>query len=364
MTVSAESSWRSEPSRAGARRRLLDLVLLLILPAVATLLVVRFLVPSRLEGARGGVAGFASWLGDQHPLFLGVALFVALSEATRYWVGRVRPDLGAAATPLFARGGQPRRRLIVGLAAVALAAFVVRGSMLAMFRVVGPSMLPTLEIGDRVLVNRLAYGFAPPFSKKHFMAKLPKRGDLVVFHANGLTGAGGPASIVKRVVGVPGDDVAYVNDSLQINGWRVPTCDAGPYVDLAGHLTVRGRLTVEYLNDQTYLTVRRPMEPNFAGYRVQPGEVFVVGDDRGQSSDSRSWNEGNGSGVPIDILQGRVSRVVAGARPDGRLDFSRIWARPFGLHVRMPGIDMTKTEDRIQKCLARRPAVTTPPPPK
>jgi signal peptidase I len=364
MTVSGESSWRSVVSRAGARRRALDFVLLLIVPTVATLLAMRFLIPSRLEGARGGVAGFAAWLGDQHPLFLGVALFVALSETTRYWLGRSRPGAGGAAAPAVARGWQPRRSLILGLAVVALAAFAVRGSVLAMFRIVGPSMLPTLEIGDRVLVNRLAYGFAPPFAKTHYLAKVPKLGDLVVFHANGLTGAGGPASVVKRVVGVPGDHVAYINDSLQINGWRVPTCDAGPYVDLAGPLTVRGRLTVEYLGDQTYLTIRRPMEPNFDGYRVQPGEVFVVGDDRGQSSDSRAWNEGNGAGVPIDILQGRVTRVVAGARPDGRLDFSRIWQKPFGLHVRMPGIDMSKTEERIQKCLARRPAVTTPPPPK
>jgi signal peptidase I len=349
-----------------ARRRLFDVVVLLMLPAIAALLAMRYLIPSRLEGAAGGLSGFFAWLGDQQPLFLGLALFVTMSESARYWIGSRRSDEDAVArAPVPARRGwQPGRRLLLGLAGVALAAFVVRGSVLAVFRVVGPSMLPTLQVGDRVLVDRLAYGVALPFSTKHLRARVPQRGDLVVFHANGLTGAGGPASVVKRVVGVPGDEVAYVNDSLQINGWRVPTCDAGPYVDHVGRLTVRGRLTVEYLGDQTYLTVRRPMDPNFDGYRVRPGEVFVVGDDRGQSSDSRVWAERNGSGVPIDILQGRVARVVAGARPDGKLDFSRLWARPFGLHVRMPGIDMKTTDDRIAKCLAHRPAVTTPPPPK
>jgi hypothetical protein len=165
------------------------------------------------------------------------------------------------------------------------------------------------------------------------------------------------------VIGLPGDEIAYVNDSLQINGWRVPTCDAGPYVDMTGRLTVRGRLTVEYLADHTYLTVRKPMEPNAPPYRVRPGEVYVVGDDRGQSSDSRSWNEGNGGGVPTEILQGRVARVLFGATPEGRLDLSRIWAPPLDLRVRMPGVDLTKTDARIASCLARRPAATVPPGP-
>lgn len=341
-------------------RRLLRAVALVVVPALATLAAMRFLVPSRLEGARGGLTGLFAWLGDQQPLLLGVGLFVALSEAARHWLARA-PIAAAPAAPV--RGATSRRRLIVGLAAVAVTAFFVRASVLETFRIVGPSMLPTFEIGDRVLVDKLAYGLELPFTRRHAGGRLPKRGDLVVFHANGLTGAGGPSSVVKRVVGVPGDEIAYVNDSLQINGWRVPTCDAGPYVDLTGRLTVRGRLTVEYLGDQIYLTVRKPMEPNAPPYRVRPGEVYVVGDDRGQSSDSRSWNEGNGAGVPAEILQGRVTRVLFGARPDGRLDFSRIWAPAFDLRVRMPGLEMSKTDDRIARCLAHRPAVTTPPPP-
>jgi len=339
-------------------------LLLAVGPAVASLLVLRFLVPSRLEGAGGGLTGLAAWLGDQQPLLLGVVLFVALAEAARYWTSRWWPEAFATTEPGAIGGAASRRRLIVGLAVVAAAAFFVRGSLAASFRIVGPSMLPTFDIGDRVVVNKLAYGFTLPLSRWRVGARLPKRGELVVFQANGLTGAGGPSSVVKRVVGVPGDEIAYVSDSLQINGWRVPTCDAGPYVHLAGRLTVRGRLTVEYLADQTYLTVRKPMEPDAPPYRVRSGEVYVVGDDRGQSSDSRTWNEGNGAGVPTNILQGRVSRVLFGARPDGRLDFSRLWAPPFDLRVRMPGLDLAKTNDRIATCLARRPAVTTPPPPR
>lgn len=336
-----------------------------VVPIALSMLALRFVFPSRLEGARGGLRGFLAWLGDVHPLFVGVLLFVALSEIGRYWVQRARGNDGPPDGPrpqAGARGGRPRLRLFLGLLSLGVVIFVLRTSIVATFRIVGPSMLPTLEIGDRVLTNRLAYGLALPFRKTLAFRKTPRRGDLVVFGANGLAGTDGPESLVKRVIGVPGDRVSFEQGSLYINDWRVPTCDAGPYVDLAGPLTVRGRLTVEFLGDRSYLTVRKPIETPFPGYVVKPGEVFVVGDDRGLSSDSRLWNEGRGAGVAIDVLEGRVSRVLFGARPDGRLDFSRILAPPLGLEVRIPGLDLHETAARITGCLARRPANTVPPP--
>ncbi|HLK89001.1 MAG TPA: signal peptidase I [Polyangia bacterium] len=335
-----------------------------VVPIVLSLLVLRFVLPSRLEGAGGGALGFFAWLGDAHPLFVGVALFLALSEIARYWLRLARGGDPAAesARPWAGVHDRGRRlRLLIGLAALFVAIFFLRTSVVATFRIVGPSMLPTLELGDRVLTNRLAYGLALPFRKTLAFRKTPRRGDMVVFRANGLAGPDGPQSLVKRVIGVPGDRVSFEQGSLFINDWRVPTCDAGPYVDLAGPVTVRGRLTVEYLGDHSYLTVRKPIETPFPGYVVKPGEVFVVGDDRGLSSDSRLWNEGRGAGVAIDVLEGRVSRVLFGARPDGRLDFSRVLAPPLDLKVRLPGLDLRKTDERIANCLARRPAQTVPP---
>ncbi|HVV50683.1 MAG TPA: signal peptidase I, partial [Polyangia bacterium] len=255
-------------------------------PAAVALLALRYLLPSRLEGARGGLSGLLARLGDAHPLFVCLALFLALSEVGRYWLRRAGWVDRAA---VGARRAWPPARLLAGMLSLAALIFVLRSSVVATFRIVGPSMLPTLEIGDRVLTNRLAYGLALPFRKTRAFRKAPRRGDLVVFKAGGLARADGPASLVKRVIGVPGDRVSYEQGSLYINGWRVPTCDAGPYVDLAGKLTVRGRLTVEYLGDRSYLTVRKPIEPPFPGYVVKPGEVFVVGDARGMSSDSRLW---------------------------------------------------------------------------
>ncbi len=344
--------------------RILSLVASIVVPAAASLLVLRYCLPSRLEGAAGGLLGFLAWLGDAHPLFVGVGMFLLFSETGRYWLRRSRfggAGVGLAARPTDRARSRLPIRWLLGLAALGASIFMLRSSVVATFRIVGPSMLPTLEIGDRVLANRLAYGLSIPFRKTLAFRKVPRRGDLVVFRAEGLAGADGPQSLVKRVIGVPGDRVSFDQGSLLVNDWRVPTCDAGPYVDLAGKLTVRGRLTVEYLGDRTYLTVRKPLEKPFPGYVVKPGEVFVVGDDRGMSSDSRIWNEGRGAGVSIDILEGRVSRVLFGARPDGRLDFSRLLAPPLDLQVRLPGFDLRKTEERIKDCLAHRPITTIPP---
>jgi signal peptidase I len=339
-------------------RRVFAFCGVVVLPAVGSLLTLRYVLPSRLGGAGGGVKGLLAGLADQYPLFVGLAIFLALSETARYW-GKRWGDGSADRRPR-ARA-LDLRRVAIGLAAVVVLAFVTRTSLVATFRVVGPSMWPTLEIGDRLLVNRLAYGLRLPFAKTYLGGKSPKRGDLVVFRSEAGAGPDGPRTLVKRVIGLPGDLIAFREGGLQINEWRVPTCDAGPYTQMDGRLTVRGRLTMEYLGDRTYLTVRKPIESPFAGYLVKPNEVFVVGDDRGISSDSRAWNEGRGAGVPIDVLDGRVSRVLFGARPDGRLDFSRVFAPALDLKVRIPGIDTHKTDDRIADCLSRRPATTTPP---
>jgi signal peptidase I len=317
----------------------------LVVPAVAAFFVVHWLLPSRMEGASGGLWAHAGQLATDHPLLIALLLFVALSETVRYW--RTRAGYVSVAAPKERRVG----RFVVSLVGLVAVALLLRARVVETSHVVGPSMLPTLKQGDRVLVNELAY----------VGGKLPRRGDLVVFKAGTQLGGSGPQSLVKRVVGVPGDRMAFQQGRLFINEWPVPNCDAGPYANVLGTLSVRGRVTVEFLDGSTYLTIRTPGERAFSSYTVKPGEVFVIGDDRGMSSDSRVWNEGRGAGVPVSAIEGKVARILVGGRRDGKLDLTRAFASLGSLRVDEQSVDVRKLEGRIASCLKDRPASTSPP---
>ena len=309
----------------------------------------------------GGEAGLGAWfahVADERPLLLGIALFVLFSETTRYWLRRWS---GGPTERTGPRPGGVRSVAVLGL--VVVLALVVRASVAQVYRVVSASMVPTLDVGDRVLVNRLAYGIHLPFSSHLLGARQPRRGDVVVFSDESLpVSAKRPPVLVKRVVGLPGDVVEFRDGSPLVNGWAVPACDAGPFVSTAGTVTARGRLAVEFLEDRAYLTVRIPLDDaRMLPYEVAPDQVFVLGDDRGQSDDSRAWNDGHGAGVPIPDIVGRVSRLVAGGRRDGRVDLSQL-LRPLGLKVREQNVDLRKTEELVAACLAHRPRSTWPPP--
>jgi signal peptidase I len=309
-----------------------------------SVVILRVVIPSSLEGAHGGVAGVLGSLAEVHPLVLGVSIFVVLLELGRYWLRRWGIAVDTIDGKATSGTKKTFRRTCVALVLVALAAFLTRSSLIAAYRVVGPSMLPTLEIGDRVLVDRTAYGFRLPFSTSRLAARVPSRGDLVVFRA-------GSETVVRRVAGIPGDRISRSGGGMVINESAVGGCDAGAYAALTGAFTTHGRLFVEVLGAQAHLTVRAPAEPRSESTTVGPGEVYVVGDNRGRSNDPSAQNEGRGTVVPIEALEGRLTRLLVGARPDGRLDFSRLLARANELRVRQPGLDMTLTDQRIARCV-------------
>jgi signal peptidase I len=352
------------PAAPTAARRLAERLLWsLAIPGCAAILCMRYLPPTSMEGAGGGPPGFIARLTGEHPLLVGVFLFFALSEAIRYWRARrpgavVEPRLGAG-IKLSARN---LVRLLVPVAAAALAALALRASVAETCRVVSASMLPTLDVGDRLLVDKLAYGVKLPLISHRFAPRLPHRGDVVVFRAGAHTGADGPGLLVKRVVGLPGDTVAYEGGRLILNRQPVGACDAGPFTNTVGGVTVRGRLSVEHLGSETYLAVLNVGERPFPAFTVPADQVFVVGDDRGMSSDSRVWNDRHGAGVPLADIEGRVTRIVTSARhEDGRLDLSRVMA-PVGANLRQPGVDLELTAKRIGACLnaAATPAPARP----
>jgi signal peptidase I len=334
------------------KRRAIDLVCTFVAPLVVTLAALRYLVPTRMDE---GEQGFLARAADDHPLLLGVVLFVVLSETARYWRRRAERD-----TEPSRPSRRQALRFAILLATIAVVAFLSRASVADVDRVVGLSMAPTLNSGDRVLVNQLAYGIKLPFSKRPLWPKPPRRGDVIVFPVENAQGSQ-PRSMVKRVIGLPGDVVAFAGGSPIVNGWPVPSCDAGPFVTTMGTLAVRGRVAVEFLGDERYLTVRTPLDRSaFGGYLVPDGEVFVLGDDRGISSDSRAWNEGHGAGVRIDSIEGRVSRLAAGASRDGRLDLRRLFGR-LDLAIHEPNVDTRETSRRIADCLEHPPGQTLPP---
>jgi signal peptidase I len=271
---------------------------------------------------------------------LGAALFLLFSALARYWLDDVSPRRPERSSERSRGVGLPGAVCLAAAAAFAFRAFVARP-----YRVDGASMLPTLEPGDLVAGAIRARRTANDVS----------RGDVVVF-----------GSLVKRVIGLPGDRIAMRGGTPVINGWVVPECDAGDYLyvlDDVGALPVHGRLRVEFLGDRAYLTVHAMARPFVDEYLVKPGEVFVLGDDRGNSLDSRSYGGGHGGGVPLPSVEAVIDRFLVGTHRDGKADFGRALHRVDALptRVRLEGIDAGALEQGIARCLSNRPNVTRPP---
>jgi signal peptidase I len=333
-----------------------------IIPALLALASYRYGVPGPQSGYVGALATWSE-LCNARPTLALLGLFVLYVGLLRYWGGHL---YGAA---LWLRADEQKaeaatwRQIAVWGASLVLAAVLalgVRESLYQPYRVLSASMLPTLAPGQELLANRHAYGFHLPFTPAS-KPQMPKRGDVIAFHKD--LGPGMPNELVKRVVGLPGDSIVVRAGQLWINGRAVPACDAGRYSYLSGSGMLDARLVVEFLGDATYLTAFYAA-PDYGQqpYVVQPGEVFVLGDNRSNSADSRFWNEGRGGGLPISEIGGRFERRLLGVAREGGADFSD-FLRPIGLDVKLQGMDTTDLQQGIEACLRRRPKNTEPPPP-
>lgn len=121
---------------------------------------------------------------------------------------------------------------------------------------------------------------------------------------------------------------------------------------------------VEFLDERVYLTVYSAAARSSEEYLVKPGEVFVLGDNRGNSLDSRAYNDGRGGGVPSGAIQARVQRFLVGTHRSGEPDLGRLLhpINQLQVRLRLEGSDTGGLRARIQSCLANRPSSTTPPP--
>ena len=190
-----------------------------------------------------------------------------------------------------------------GFFPVILFVFILRSFLVEPFQIPSPSMVPTLQIGDFILVNKFAYGIRLPIiNKKIVDIGQPKRGDVMVFRYP----VDPSKDYIKRVIGLPGDTVAYQNKRLTINGRPVETRQIGDY--LHAERRYYSHQFIEQQGEAQYHTLNDPDAPaaipgaanfpyrencsyNNAGVMctVPPGHYFMMGDNRDNSEDSRYW---------------------------------------------------------------------------
>jgi signal peptidase I len=181
------------------------------------------------------------------------------------------------------------------------------------------SMIPTLEIGDYVIVEKWAYGARIPYTESaQLLWSSPKRGDVVVL----LAPPGNPRSddLIKRVVAVAGDTVEIRDGALWLNGKPVPreqitgTCnyrdksESGPWHE---EPCLRFRETLDQHRYESYCTPFLPCG-DVPPVVVPPGMVWLAGDHRDHSADSRVFGP-----VPVGRIKGRARVTLVSWGPDG-----------------------------------------------
>jgi len=246
-----------------------------------------------------------------------------------------------------------------------LVALLLRAVVIEAFKIPSGSMKPTLQIGDHIFVSKFSYGPKLPFLNWRIFENLPpERGDVMVFEFPDLDPTAERQDFIKRVIAVPGDTLEADSGHPIINGWRVPSCRVGVYTeDEPSSFGQRSSdLFVEFLRDRAYLTMYEQHHlPQHQGpYEVHAGEVWVMGDNRHNSLDSRAWQRpggGTGAGVPYANIKGRALIVWF---PASRMFFN-VMGEP-----RLPDGAPEELTRGIERCLRERPkaADTMPPPPR
>jgi signal peptidase I len=157
-------------------------------------------------------------------------------------------------------------------------------------------MMPTLLVGDFILVNKFVYGIRLPVVKTKVMENgLPEHGDVVVFRWP----ENPQMDYIKRVVGLPGDKISYRDKSIILNGKEVAVETIGPYQAVGSGMRANGSIQgSERLEAVQHDVLINPFLPDFGphceflGHReikVPEGHYFVMGDNRDDSNDGRCW---------------------------------------------------------------------------
>ena len=264
-----------------------------------------------------------------------------------------KSEKGGTAVSKPKKKGSALWREIKGLLWVLLAVLAFHSLVAKPFYIPSESMMPGLRTGDRLVVSKYPYGWSwvspsfhvlPPMEGR-VLGKLPERGDIVI-----VTPPGTRTDYIKRVIGLPGDTIAMIDGNLVINGAAVKreqrpaalvpidaNSPCGSPIDPAlygyrartadGKNVCRVPVVHETLpNGRSYDTVElgRRSEDDFGPVRVPAGHLWLMGDNRDDSADSRVPEDRGGLGgpVPFENIGGRAEFITFS------LDGSTIWWNP------------------------------------
>jgi len=197
---------------------------------------------------------------------------------------------------------------------VLLAVLVLRAFMFEPFRIPSGSMMPSLLVGDFILVDKFSYGLRLPVTHQRITTgDRPKRGDVIVFRYP----KDESQDYIKRVIGLPGDRVSYYNRRISINGEPLQIQEDHIYQGLGDlnqkpgakgcdRVGAQCQVYIESAEDTEYTMMTNPAAIYSADgeVTVPPGHYFVMGDNRDHSNDSRFWGY-----VPEENLVGKAIRV-------------------------------------------------------
>jgi signal peptidase I len=256
---------------------------------------------------------------------------------------KARPDapgLGSAVKELdelldrylaFARKS-PTREYVESIGVAVLIALLLRAFVIEAFKIPSGSMIPTLMVGDHIFVNKYIYGlripFADPAKNRKVLERAPNRGDVIVF-----TNPREPdKDFIKRVVGLPGDRLEIRGGVLHINGKPQERAFSGEYVyEDYNEYTRKSypaetRLYREKIDGRIeHAVIQRkdaPVLRDEGPWYVQPGHIFVMGDNRDNSADSRA--EGGPGQIPFSYIKGRAMFVWLSLGGPYGIRFSRL----------------------------------------
>lgn len=187
---------------------------------------------------------------------------------------------------------------------ILLVVFLLRSFLYEPFRIPTGSLKPTLNVGDFILVNKYAYGVRLPIlHTKIFKNEEPKRGDIMVFRW-----PPNPSyDFIKRVIGLPGDRISYIDKVLYVNGEKIPQ----EFIQNSTDIDENGNQWNVALKKEDFFGIQHDIyqvidrvNEDFRDVVVPPGMYFMMGDNRDSSADSRYWGF-----VPEQNIVGKAVRV-------------------------------------------------------